>query len=107
VRPAALAAAAVVALATGLAWADQIATAPGEWALYVDVAGIWTHVRPLVLCVRDGQFGNSVGDDRPGYVAARGTLGRHDADASLKDSTCPASNRLGCYRLSWRVVRLP
>jgi hypothetical protein len=134
----------------------QIATAPGEWALYVDVAGIWTHVRPLVLRVRDGQrvrlqrtldlyvprgrawrfaaftrecdfghltfssesravypcprsgeFGNSVGDDRPGYVSARGTLGRHDADASLKDSTCPATNRLGCYRLSWRVVRLP
>jgi hypothetical protein len=33
----------------------QIATAPGEWVLYVDVGGIWTHVRPLVLRVRDGQ----------------------------------------------------
>src|SRR6185437_13019069 len=33
----------------------QDATAPGEWALYLDVGGIWTHVRPLVLRVRDGQ----------------------------------------------------
>jgi hypothetical protein len=33
----------------------QITTAPGEWALYVDLGGIWTHVRPLVLRVRDGQ----------------------------------------------------
>lgn len=33
----------------------QIATSPGEWALYVDVGGIWAHVKPLVLRVRDGQ----------------------------------------------------
>jgi hypothetical protein len=33
----------------------QITTAPGEWALYVDVGGIWTHVRPLVLRVHDGE----------------------------------------------------
>ena len=134
----------------------QVAQAPGEWALYVDVGGIWAHVRPLVLRVRDrqrvrlhgtfdlyvprgrawrlaaftrecdfghltfssetravypclqsGEFGNPVGDDRPGYVAAAGSLGRHGANASLKDSTCPASNRNGCYRLTWHVVRLP
>lgn len=134
----------------------QVAQAPGEWALYVDVGGIWSHVRPLVLRLRDGQrvrlhrtfdlyvprgrawrlaaftrecdfghltfssqtravypcprsgeFGNPVGDDRPGYVVATGSLGRQSANASLKDSTCPASNRHGCYRLTWRVVRLP
>jgi hypothetical protein len=133
----------------------QITTAPGEWALYVDAGGIWTHVRPLVLRVRDGQrvglrqafdlyvppgrvwrlaaftrecdfgfptfssndravypcphtteFGHPAGDDRPGYVAARGMLGRHGANASLQNSTCPASNTRGCYRLSWRVIRL-
>ena len=33
----------------------EIATAPGEWALYVDVGGIWTHVQPLVMHVHDGQ----------------------------------------------------
>jgi hypothetical protein len=134
----------------------QITTAPGEWALYVDVAGIWAHVRPLVLRVRDGQrvrlhatfdlyvprgrswrlaaftrecdfgfptfssndravypcphtreFGHPAGDDRPGYVAVRGGLGRHDANAGLRNSTCPAVNTHGCYRLSWRVIRLP
>src|SRR5262249_58508968 len=118
---------------------------PGEWALYVGAGGIWTHVRPLVLRVRDGQrvrlhqsfalyvppgrswrlaaftrecdfgfptfssndravypcphtreFGNAAGDDRPGYVAVRGRLGRHAANASLRSSTCPAVNTRGC-----------
>jgi hypothetical protein len=133
----------------------QIATAPGEWALYVDVGGIWTHVRPLVLrvqdgqrvrlhrridlyvprgrtwrlaaftrecdfglptfssndravypCPRSGEFGNPVGDDRPGYVSAPGRIGLHSANASLEGSTCPPVNRQGCYRLTWRVIRL-
>jgi hypothetical protein len=134
----------------------QVTRAPGEWALYVDVGGIWTHVRPLVLRVRDGQrvrlhrafdlyvpsgrawrfaaftrecdfghptfssdtravypcprsgeFGNPVGDDRPGYLAVAGRAGLHSANASLEGSTCPAGNKHGCYRLTWRVVRLP
>jgi hypothetical protein len=134
----------------------QIATAPGEWALYVDVGGIWTHVQPLVMRVRDGQvvrlrrrfdlyvprgrawrffafarecdfgfptfssndravypcprsgeFGNPAGDDRPGYLAVRGSLGRHRANASLEDSTCPPVNKFGCYRLTWRVTEVP
>jgi hypothetical protein len=133
----------------------QIATAPGEWAFYVDVGGIWTHVRPLVMRVRDGQrvrlrqrfdlyvplgrkwrlfafarecdfglptftrndravypcprsgeFGHPTGDDRPGYATARGSLGRHRANSSLEDSTCPPVNRLGCYRLTWRVTEV-
>ena len=134
----------------------QIATAPGEWGLYVDVGGIWTHVRPLVLRVRDGQrvrlrqrfdlyvprgrawrlfafarecdfglptfssndravypcprsgeFGHPTGDDKPGYLAVRGSLGRHRANASLEDSTCPPVNKSGCYRLTWRVTAVP
>jgi hypothetical protein len=134
----------------------QNADAPGEWALYVDVGGIWSHVRPLVLRVRDGQrvrlaqtfdlyvprgrtwrlaaftrecdfgfptfsrndrtvypcprgeeFGHPTGDDRPGYLAAAGELGRHSADASLRESTCPPVNRQGCYRLTWSVLALP
>jgi len=133
----------------------QIATAPGEWALYVDAGGIWTHVRPLVLRVRDGQrvrlrqsfdlyvpqgrtwrlfaftrecdfglptfssndravypcprsgeFGHPTGDDKPGYISVRGSLGRHRADSSLEDSTCPRVNTHGCYRLTWRVTRV-
>ena len=133
----------------------QVSHAPGEWALYVDVGGIWTHVRPLVLYVRDGQrvrlhttfdlyvpqgrswriaaftrecdfghatfssndravypcprsneFGHPAGDDRPGFLAVPGRLGLHSANGSLKDSTCPPVNKNGCYRLTWRVVRL-
>lgn len=33
----------------------QISQAPGEWLLYWDVAGIWSHWRPVVLRPRDGQ----------------------------------------------------
>ena len=133
----------------------QITTAPGEWALYVDVGGIWTHVRPLVLRVRDGEhvhlrqrfdlymprgrawrlaaftrecdfgfptfssndravypcphtgeFGHPTGDDKPGYVVGSATLGRHRANASLKESTCPPVNKQGCYRLTWRVTEV-
>ena len=133
----------------------QIATAPGEYVLYVDVGGLWAHVRPLVLRVRDGQrvrlrqrfdlfvprgrawrvaaftrecdfgtprfsrndramypcphtgeFGHPTGDDKPGYVAARGHIGRHGANAALGGSTCPPVNQQGCYRLTWRVREL-
>lgn len=133
----------------------QIATAPGEWALYLDVGGIWMHVKPLVLRVRDGQhvrlrqhvdlyvprgrtwrlaaftrecdfglptfsrndravypcprsgeFGHPSGDDRPGYLSVLGRIGRHAADSRLQGSTCPTTNTHGCYRLTWRVIRL-
>jgi hypothetical protein len=120
----------------------QIATAPGEWALYVDVGGVWAHVKPLVLHVRDGQrvnlrqrfafarecdfglptftsndravypcprsgeFGHPTGDDKPGYLAAKGSLGKHAANSRLADSTCPPVNRQGCYRLTWRVTEV-
>jgi len=133
----------------------QIATAPGEWALYVDVGGIWVHVKPLVLrvhdgqrvrlhqrfdlyvprgrlwrlaaftrecdfglptfssndqavypCPRSGEFGHPTGDDKPGYVAVKGTLGRHSANSALEDSTCPPVNVRGCYRLTWRVTEV-
>jgi hypothetical protein len=133
----------------------QISTAPGEWALYVDVGGIWAHVKPLVLRVRDGQrvrlrerfdfyvprgrpwrlfafarecdfglptfssndravypcprsgeFGHPTGDDKPGYVTAKGSLGRHRANSSLEQSTCPRVNMLGCFRLTWRVTEV-
>jgi len=57
-------------------------------------------------CPRSGEFGHPTGDDKPGYVAVRGSLGRHGANSSLKDSTCPPVNTHGCYRLTWRVTEL-
>jgi hypothetical protein len=37
--------------------AGQIGTAPGEFAFYWDVAGVWREWRPLVLRLGDGQIG--------------------------------------------------
>jgi hypothetical protein len=63
--------------------------------------------RAVYPCPRSGEFGNPVGDDRPGYLAVAARPGLHSANASLEGSTCPAGNKHGCYRLTWRVVRLP
>lgn len=62
--------------------------------------------RAVYPCPHTREFGNANGDDRPGYIAVRGQLGRHGADPGLRGSTCPAVNRRGCYRLTWRVIRL-
>ena len=62
--------------------------------------------RAVYPCPRSNEFGHPAGDDRPGYLAVPGRLGLHSANGSLKDSTCPPVNKNGCYRLSWRVIRL-
>jgi hypothetical protein len=85
----------------------QITKAPGEWALYVDVAGIWRHVRPLVLRVHDGQrvrlhesFDLYVPPGRPWRVAAFtrecdfGSLGTADGPTHAM-SPCPRSSEFG------------
>ena len=131
---------------------DQISTAPGEWLVYLDVAGIWQ--RLSLLRVRDGQtvslrrsidlylsrgrpwrvlaftrecdfgalhitpcppsseFASGEGDDDPGVALVRfrspeASLGEHRVDARLDSgSTCPPSNRHGCYRVTFRVQRV-
>lgn len=131
---------------------DQISSAPGEWLVYLDAAGVWQRL-PL-LRVRDGQtvqlrrsvglylprgrawrllaftrecdfgtvhltpcpasgeFGSGEGDDDPGVAVVRfrspeAAVGEHSVDARLDSgSTCPPSNRHGCYRLSFRVQRV-
>jgi hypothetical protein len=75
--------------------------------------GSWTHVNAAMFpCpTNPGEFGNFVGDDVPGeivvhYRGAHG-VGAHAADGSLAPpSTCPASNRAGCYRLWWTIRRV-
>jgi hypothetical protein len=64
---------------------------------------------PLAPCPRSTEVGNEKGDDYPGAITVtyRGlALGRHVADASTKDSTCPQSNVHGCYQLSYTVRRV-
>ncbi|HEY3181698.1 MAG TPA: hypothetical protein VGJ77_02595 [Gaiellaceae bacterium] len=64
--------------------------------------------RPVWPCPRANEVGNFVGDDGPGVVVARfasprAAAGRRSANAGFTKSSCPASNRSGCYRLTWSV----
>ena len=139
---------------------QQITSSPGEWAVYSDVAGIWSPwappvlrvadgqrvqlsrtvdfyvprgspwrlavfgrecdfgtlsagdpSRPLAPCPKDAELGDAGGDDSPGSVVDRyrspaASLGVHASDATRAESTCPAANSRGCYRLSYSVVRV-
>ena len=75
--------------------------------------GSWTHVNnAMAPCPSStGEFGNFVGDDVPGeivvhYRGANG-VGTHAANGGLAPpSTCPASNKNGCYRLWWTIRRV-
>lgn len=85
----------------------QIATAPGEWNLYWNVAGIWGQWKPITLHARDGQsFKGSQSVDvylaKAGpwrvYALARecdfGVLGSFRGQ-SVPVSPCPRSPELG------------
>ena len=72
----------------------------------------WTDPKkPMAPCPPTKEFGNFGGDDIPGeivvhYLGANG-LGTHTAAGSLAPpSTCPASNRRGCWSLTWTVSRV-
>jgi len=66
---------------------------------------------PLWPCPRTGELGNVVGDDSPGSLevihrSAAASVGTHSVDASVAASSCPPSNRNGCYRLTYTVTRV-
>jgi hypothetical protein len=65
----------------------------------------------LAPCPVTNEVGNPTGDDYAGEVAVRfpspeRSLGRHAANASTAGSSCPASNRNGCYQLRYTVSRV-
>ncbi|HEY6963149.1 MAG TPA: hypothetical protein VI408_14765 [Gaiellaceae bacterium] len=65
--------------------------------------------RPTAPCPVTNEVGNSKGDDYPGAITVlqRGLgLGRHVVNASTAGSTCPPSNRKGCYQLTYTVSRV-
>jgi hypothetical protein len=65
--------------------------------------------RPIAPCGTSNEVGNSSGDDYPGAITVihRGpALGRHVVNASTQDSSCPASNKQGCYQLTYTVSRV-
>jgi hypothetical protein len=73
-----------------------------------------TPAAPMAPCPKTGEFGDPGGDDVPGDVVARlaspsSALGTHVANGSTAGpSTCPAAaNPRGCYRITYRVSRVP
>jgi hypothetical protein len=61
-------------------------------------------------CPRGSELGNLVGDDVPGYAfrafsSPQASLGRHVLNSRLPGSTCPPSNRQGCYAVTFTVTR--
>ena len=65
----------------------------------------------LAPCPVTSEVGNPVGDDYAGELVARfpspaRSLGRHSTNASTAGSSCPASNRNGCYQLTYTVSRV-
>ena len=64
--------------------------------------------RPPAPCPKSRELGDLSGDDTPGsvldeYRSPAGSLGRHSSNSKLVPSTCPTSNRAGCYRLTYSV----
>jgi len=66
---------------------------------------------PFWPCPKTGELGNMTGDDSPGALevvhrSAAASLGTHSVDALVAASSCPPSNRDGCYRLTYTVTRI-
>ena len=64
---------------------------------------------PMSPCPRSSEFGDAPGDETAGalerrFRSAAASLGRHLVDARLDDSTCPLTNRRGCYALEFEVA---
>lgn len=62
----------------------------------------------LQPCPKTNEVGNAFGDDYGGSLVARfaspqRSLGTHATNAQLAGSTCPPSNRHGCYQLRYTV----
>jgi hypothetical protein len=68
-------------------------------------------VPPAPCPAGTGEFLDLVGDDSPGAVAdyyrspAAG-IGTHASDSHSEQSSCPAVNRRGCFRLTYTVTRV-
>ncbi len=66
---------------------------------------------PIPPCPRTGEIGNAAGDDYAGALETRfaspaRSVGPHRTDSFVAGSDCPASNRNGCYAISYTVARI-
>jgi hypothetical protein len=62
-------------------------------------------------CPRGTELGNLIGDDVPGYAfrgfsSPESSLGRQVLNSRIAGSTCPPSNRRGCYAVTFTVTRV-
>ncbi len=86
------------------------------WRLFVQtrecdfgsVGNAYSPDQLVTPCPRANEIGNAVGDDEPGILAADfrsplASLGVHHTNSELAGSTCPPSNKQGCYQLTYRV----
>ncbi|HEY8704412.1 MAG TPA: hypothetical protein VIL98_06635 [Gaiellaceae bacterium] len=100
-----------------LAYSTDVYVQPSRaWRLFVFPhecdfgVATWSNPdQPMAPCPKTREFGNFSGDDVPGEIVVgyRGVqaVGAHAANGSLEPpSTCPPSNKQGCYRLWWTVT---
>lgn len=94
--------------------------APGrQWRLFVQtrecdfgsVGNAYAPDQPVTPCPRANELGNPIGDDEPGILADHfrsptARLGVHTSNSRLEGSTCPRSNKHGCYALTYSVRRV-
>jgi hypothetical protein len=71
----------------------------------------WGALGALAPCPRTQELGVRAGDDVPGAALVRfrspaASLGLHRVNSALAGSTCPPSNKRGCYELTVRVSRV-
>ena len=92
----------------GRSWSALFTTRECDFGALGNAAGGLGTVAP---CPRRQETGNFVGDDVPGYAfrnfpSPAASLGRHVLNSLLAGSTCPPSNRRGCYAVTFTVTRV-
>lgn len=94
--------------------------APGKpWRLFVQtrecdfgsVGNAYSPNETVWPCPRANEIGNPIGDDEPGILvdhfrSPTTGLGTHSTNSRLDGSTCPKSNKHGCYALTYSVRRI-
>lgn len=89
------------------------------WRLFVQtrecdfgsVGNAYSADEPVWPCPRANEIGNPIGDDEPGILvdhfrSPTAGLGTHHSNSRLDGSTCPKSNKHGCYALIYSVRRV-
>jgi hypothetical protein len=96
----------------GLQTVDLYVPAGRSWRLMTWTRECdWGALGALPPCPRSQEIGTRPGDDVPGAAIARfrspgASIGLQRINSSLTGSTCPATNKHGCYELTFRVSRV-